>query len=317
MPAPSAAKPLLALLAVTVIWGWTFSWMKQSLNAAEAAWGPGRGLLAIAWFVALRFGLAAILMLAVPAARRGFDGPVLRGGGLLGALLLAGFVLQMAGLQGVTPAVSAFLTSLYVVFTAAWIALRATHRLRPALVGGVVLATFGAGFINGPPQLTFGTAEWLTVASAAVFAMHILATDAVTKAAAPLPITTVSFAATSLGAIGLTAAAVAAPGGPGVRDLVTLAIDPAFATPLLLSCGLATVVALSLMNLFQRDLDPVRAAVVYALEPVWAAMVSIHLGLGAMDRWLWVGGAALLAGNLVAELGAARDRASTSSAAGL
>lgn len=317
MPAPRATRALFALLAVTVIWGWTFSWMKQGLNAAGAAWGPEHGWLASAWFVALRFGIAALAMLAIPGARRGFDRKVLRGGGLLGVLLLGGFLLQMGGLRGVTPAVSAFLTSLYVVFTASWIALRATHRLRPGLVGGVLLATFGAGFINGPPQLTFGTAEWLTVASAAVFAMHILATDAITRACAPLPVTTVSFAVAALGALAVVVAAIAAPGGPGVGELAALAIDPAFATPMLLSCALATVVALSLMNLYQRDLDPVRAAVVYALEPVWAAMVSVHLGLGAMDRWLWVGGTALLAGNLVAELGAARDRASTSPAPGL
>jgi drug/metabolite transporter (DMT)-like permease len=223
----------------------------------------------------------------------------------------------MGGLRGVTPAVSAFLTSLYVVFTALWIGVRATHRLRPGLVGGVLLATFGAGFINGPPQLTFGAAEWLTVGCAAVFAVHILATDAITKACSPLPVTTISFAATALGALALVLAAIAVPGGPGAGDLAALALDPAFAVPLLLSCVLATVVALSLMNLFQRDLDPVRAAVVYALEPVWAAIVSIQLGLGAMDRWLWIGGAALLAGNLVAELGAARDRASTPATPGL
>ena len=317
MPAPRTAPAILALLAVTVIWGWTFSWMKQSIDAAEAAWGDGNTGLAIAWFVALRFGLAAIAMLAVPAARRGFDVSVVRGGGLLGALLLAGFLLQMAGLRGVTPAVSAFLTSLYVVFTALWIGFRATHRLRPGLVGGVLLATLGAGFIDGPPHLTFGVAEWLTVASAAVFAFHILATDAVTRACAPLPVTTVSFAATAAGAFALVLVALAVPGGPGAGDLVALAVDPAFAVPLLLSCVLATVVALSLMNLFQRDLDPVRAAVLYALEPVWATIVSIQLGLGASDRWLWIGGAALLAGNLVAELGAARDRASTSPAGGL
>jgi drug/metabolite transporter (DMT)-like permease len=74
---------------------------------------------------------------------------------------------------------------------------------------------------------------------------------------------------------------------------------------MLLSSILATVVALSLMNMFQRDLDPVRAAILYALEPVWAALVAIAAGMEHADPWLWIGGAALLAGNLIAELASA------------
>ena len=57
------------------------------------------------------------------------------------------------------------------------------------------------------------------------------------------------------------------------------------------------------MNVFQRELDPVRAAILYAIEPVWAALIAIALGLGEADRWLWIGGLALLGGNLIAELG--------------
>ena len=58
------------------------------------------------------------------------------------------------------------------------------------------------------------------------------------------------------------------------------------------------------MNLFQRDLDPVRAAIVYALEPVWTTLIAWGFGMGAPSGWLLAGGGALLAGNLVAELGA-------------
>ena len=64
---------------------------------------------------------------------------------------------------------------------------------------------------------------------------------------------------------------------------------------------LATVVAISMMNVFQRDLDPVRAAILYAIEPIWASIFAIALGLAVADVWLWVGGSALFAGNLVAE----------------
>ena len=46
---------------------------------------------------------------------------------------------------------------------------------------GVLLATFGAGWISGPPQLNFNLPEWLTVIGAFMFAAHIIATDRVTQ----------------------------------------------------------------------------------------------------------------------------------------
>lgn len=299
-------RAIVALLAVTVLWGWTFAWMKQALLAGERVLGGPRPWVVAGLYLALRFGVAAALLALVPAARRGLDREAWRGGALLGGLLLAGFFLQMLGLGTVSPAVSAFLTSLYVAFTALAVAIRGAHRVGPALVGGVVLATFGAGFIDGPPQIRFGVGEWLTVGCAFVFAIHILATDAITRRSAPLAVTLVSFVTVAAGS-----GAILLVLRPGPRTLLSLALDRGFAVPTALSCLLATVVAISLMNLFQRDLDPVRAAIVYALEPVWASIVAIAYGLGTVTPWLVVGGAALLAGNLVAEAGAARASAST------
>jgi drug/metabolite transporter (DMT)-like permease len=56
------------------------------------------------------------------------------------------------------------------------------------------------------------------------------------------------------------------------------------------------------MNFFQRDLPPVRAAILYALEPIWASMVALSIGQTEPTLWLYIGGGALLLGNLVAEL---------------
>ena len=45
-----------------------------------------------------------------------------------------------------------------------------------------------------------------------------------------------------------------------------------------------------------------RAAILYALEPVWAMLGSLLLGLeGDVTFWLPVGAVALLIGNLVVE----------------
>ena len=58
---------------------------------------------------------------------------------------------------------------------------------------GVGLATFGAGFIQGPPHLTWGVAEFITVFCALLFALHILFTQHITKRRDPVAVSTTSF----------------------------------------------------------------------------------------------------------------------------
>jgi drug/metabolite transporter (DMT)-like permease len=292
---------VIALLVVTLIWGGTFVWMKAGVEAVESKLGAEQLMLGVALFMCLRFGIAAICMFAfVPAARRGLDRPTWKGGFWLGFLLFGGFVLQMFGLGDVSPGVSAFLTSLYVVFTAI---LTARRGVRPALIAGVVLATLGAGLIRGRPEFSFNRGELLTVGCALVFAIHILVTDRVTKRVAPLPVTLTSFVVVTLASLGLLAVVLASSDSPTREQIADLCLSAQFLQPVLLSSILATVLALSLMNIYQREIEPVRAAIIYAFEPIWAAAIGIWAGMDEMTPYLWVGGIALLAGNLVAELG--------------
>lgn len=295
---------IVALLVVTVIWGGTFVWMKQALDAVRIVLGPGKSNAGISLFMALRFGLAAAcIAVFVPASRRGLSREVWMGGFWIGLVLFSGFVLQMMGLEEVSPAVSAFLTSLYVLFTA--VLTVGIDRRAPGLglFVGVVLATMGAGFIRGRPELAFNTGELLTVACAVLFAAHILVTDRVTKRVLPMPVTLTSFVWVTVGGLVMLLPSLVSRDGPGIVALLDLAMTPAFALPLVLSSVLATVFALSLMNLFQRRLDPVRAAVLYAFEPIWATLFGIAAGTDRFTIHLWLGGALLLAGNLIAELG--------------
>lgn len=297
-------RAMLALLAVTLIWGGTFLWMKQGVETTQDLFGPGAVTAGIGLFMVLRFGLAALLMpIVIPSSRRGLNFRVWWWGFLLGFLLLSGFHLQMFGLEGVSAPVSAFLTSLYVVFTALLSALLFRKGIGIFLWIGALLATFGAGYISGPPQLSFGLHEWLTVACAFLFAAHILAIDYCTKNAPPMPLTWTSFLCVALGSSVTLAVGIA--GDPELQwgDMVTLTLHPGFWKPMLASSLLATLLALSLMNQFQREVPPVRAAILYAVEPVWAALMAVIWGNVQIDFWLVLGGVALLFGNLIAELG--------------
>jgi drug/metabolite transporter (DMT)-like permease len=303
-PTPPPWRAVLALFFVTVIWGGTFVWMKQGIAAVDRALGPGHLAIGVALFMALRFGIASLCVAAfIPASRRGPAPGAWRGGFWIGALLFGGFGLQMIGLSEISPAVSAFLTSLYVLFTAVLTAGLERRGPSLALFAGAVLATCGAGFIRGRPELSISPGEIATVACAVLFALHILATDRITKRIPPMPVTLTSFVWVAGASILLLAACLLRADAPAPGALLALLASADFAVPLLLSSLLATVVALSLMNQFQRELDPVRAAILYAFEPIWAALFGIASGTDSFTIYLWSGGALLLAGNLVAEVG--------------
>jgi drug/metabolite transporter (DMT)-like permease len=300
-------RALLALLAVTVVWGWTFVWMKQAITQAELTLGPGGHDAAKGIFLTLRFGVAAALLpFMLPASCKPSNwsmGLVLRAGGL-GGLLLVGFLLQMTALTDLSPGVSAFLTSLYVIFTAFLSLFNPRHRhISGALLVGVLLATLGAAFISGPPQLEFGVAEWLTVISAFTFACSILVTDSATRRYAPAAVSLVSFITVTLGAGIYTAWVLLQDAAPSVSELAGLLGEYDYWWPLACCSILATLFALSALNHFQRMLPPVRAATLYALEPVWGALISILYGMEVIDGWLAMGAGALLLGNMIAELG--------------
>ena len=293
-------KATMALFGVTLLWGGTFIWMQQSLDAAAHS-APGLDEKDVAiFFVMMRFVIAGLfLLIFVPKTWHGLkDREVWRGGVVLGVIVWGGFILQMLGLTDVTPAVSAFLTSLYVVFTALIGVALGMQKLTCFAVLGVLLATFGAGWISGPPQLNFGVGEWLTVGCAFLFGAHIIATDRITKVVDPIQVT----ATMLLTVATLSVVVYMVVSREFTNEFFSLMKDVEFTFPLMLCAILGSLVALLVLNMFQKQVTPVRAAILYALEPVWAMLGSLMLGLeGEVTFWLPLGAAALLIGNIVVE----------------
>jgi drug/metabolite transporter (DMT)-like permease len=276
--APGRGRALLALLLVTLIWGVAFLWMKQNLAAAERVLGRPGGIPVVAMYLGARFAIAAFALALWPQARRGLTKGAWTGGLVIGVLLTSGFFFQMLGLQNVTPPVSAFLTSLYVVFAAAFTTILhktkpgpdAPHRSRPRDLRRRLHRRAAA------PDLRRGR-----------MADRRLRRDLrrshprdrqFTRASSPASVSLTSFVWTAVLGLAVTAVVSVRPGAPTPTQLLAVLTDRGFVTPLLLSATLATVLALTLMNMYQRALDPVRAAIVYALEPVWTTLVAWAVG---------------------------------------
>lgn len=289
-----------ALLVVTSVWGATFIWMKQALNELQPeieVYGSNR---VVGVLVAARFAIAALVMVIFfPKARAALrDKEQWKGGALLGGVMLVGFVTQMIGLDEINPAVSAFLTSLYVVFTALITIFMTKSQPSRVLMFGVLLATFGAGFIQGPPHLTWGFGEVMTVVCAVFFALHIIYTQRITQVMDPVGVTQTSFAVVALGAVAMV---LLLGGGRSIEEWRFIFADGVFIPVLCLGIG-GSFFCLLLLNMYQRYLHPIQAAIIYALEPVWATTYGLGLGLVDWSTWILIGGGALFLGNIVVEL---------------
>mgnify|MGYP003325854690 CR=1 FL=1 len=55
-------------------------------------------------------------------------------------------------------------------------------------------------------------------------------------------------------------------------------------------------------------LHPVQAAIIYALEPVWATTIALTLGMVDWSIWIIVGGGSLFIGNIIVEAFSGADK---------
>ena len=300
MEALTRRKATWGLLAVTFAWGATFIWMKQAMNAIQPEIEAYGRTPVVATLVGGRFLIAFIALFLISREARSAlrDQQLWKGGAILGGILLVGFITQMIGLDSITPSRSAFLTSLYVVFTALITTTLTGQKVTRTIILGVALATFGAGFIEGPPHLSWGAGEVLTVFCAFFFALHILYTQKITEEMSPIGVTSTSFLIVVIGS--LVVAILTA--GTSTTDALSVVTNNGVILPLLCLGLIGSLFALLLLNMLQRFLHPVQAAIIYALEPVWATIFALGLGMTSWTGWIAVGGGALLIGNLMVEL---------------
>ena len=287
----------LGLFCVTLLWGGTFVWMKQAVNSLDDEIAQYSTTAVVGVIVSSRFFIAFVALLPFSSKARAAlsSKEDWQGGLILGGLMLAGFVLQMIGIKSVSPSVSAFLTSLYVVFTAILSIKISDRKPTRMMIVGVALATFGAGFIDGPPHIVWGKGELLTVACALFFALHIIYTDRITKQLDPIAVTSTSFLVLVLGAGTI---AVIAGGGISVFES---AWQDGVVLPLLCLGLFGSLACILMLNIFQKHLNPTHAAIIYSFEPVWATLYGWQQDMVDISIWLAMG-LLLLVGNIIVEL---------------
>ncbi len=208
-----------------------------------------------------------------------------------GVLLAAGYLLQTLGLERTSVSSAGFVTGMYVVLTPL-IAL-AIFRIRLGLATwfGVVLATIGLGLLAGIHGSSGG--DLLVLGGAAVYSLQIVLMERYAPRYDAIGFTFVE----------MLAAFVAL----GVFAVPQLSVPHGWTVwgALLVTGVFASALGFVVQTWAQKTTSATRTALVFTLEPVWAALFGYTL---AGDRLGWVGWGGclvIMAGILLAEPSAA------------
>jgi drug/metabolite transporter (DMT)-like permease len=274
---------LLALMAVTAVWGVTFVQVKDAV-----------AIYPLFAFLAVRFVLATVV-LAGPGMRRvrslGARGS--RGAALLGLLLAAGYALQTAGLERTTVSGTGFVTGMYVVLTPVIAVALLRTSIGPAAWAGVALSTVGLVMLAGVHGSTAG--DLLVLAGAAVYSLQIVLMERYAPRYDALAFTLVEMGAAAAGllTVALARGDLSVPHGWTVWGA------------LLVTGIFASALAFLVQTWAQRRTSATRTALVFAMEPVFAALFGYTLDGDRLGTLGWGGCAAIMGGILLAEPSAA------------
>lgn len=288
-------KPWVAdftLLLIAFIWGSTFLVVQQAIE-----------LLPPNTFNAVRFTIAALFLLIIQIFLyrhrwKDWSRQLVKSGVILGFWLCLGYALQTVGLLYTTPSKAGFITGLSVVLVPLFSMLLLKERAKPAAVVGVILAAFGLYLLTQNQELAFNLGDILVFGCAICFAMQIVFTGKYAPQFSALPL-----AITQLGTVAIMSWIYAF-----FFEDYSRAFDPHIlfqtevAFGLIITSIFATALAFLAQTALQKQTSSTRVALIFALEPVFAALTSYIFIHEVLNGRQLVGCLLIFVGMILAEL---------------
>jgi drug/metabolite transporter (DMT)-like permease len=261
-----------ALLAVAAMWGISFVWMKDILDQQD-----------VYSFLVSRFLVAAFAMVLIkPSVLRVFNKELAVKGLTIGTALGAGYILQTLGLERTTPAITGFITGLYVVFTPLLAFLFLKEKLTLLMSFYIALAVAGLAILS-VDGWSIGVGELFVLASAICFALHIILLGAWSK----------DFDAYALTVIQLVGCAILS-AVPALLNGYNAPPDLQVWSVVIFTAVFATAFAFVIQTWSQARISTTKVAVILTMEVVFAAMFSFMYGMEPFTLRLAVGGTLVL-----------------------
>jgi drug/metabolite transporter (DMT)-like permease len=293
------------LLSLTIIWGSTFVVVKDSLSAVSPM-----------LYVALRFSLASV-MFAAFFYKRIFpiERTLFRQALPVAVLLFIGFAFQTLGLKYTTASKSGFITGLYVIITPFVQSVMEKKMPGRNVWIGTAAVSVGLFLLTSPTaeiaESGFNIGDFFTLLCAASFSFYMVQLDMLTatndSASDREPQNGLTFKITFI-QLGVTAV-LAALASPLVE---TLHAEPSIklGSLLLYMALMATVLTTLLQTRFQKEVSPSRAAIIFSMESVFAAVFAFLFLNERLSSSALAGTILIVLGLIIAESKSQQDSAS-------
>ena len=269
-----------ALLALAACWGSTFFLIKDLLDRVPTL-----------DFLAVRFTIASLALLLVAPRALGRLSPVVRRHAVvLGLLYGVAQILQTAGLAHTPASISGFVTGLYVVCTPLLAAAILRTRIPPITWAAVLLATVGLAVL-ALRGFSIGYGELITLASAVLYALHIVGLGAWSTAQDAVGMTILQIMV-----IAVVCTLATAHDGIVLPDRTSDWVSVIYMAVVVGALGLLG------QTWAQAHLPPTRSAIIMSMEPVFASFFAVWLGGEDLTTRLLLGGSMVLVAMLTVEL---------------
>lgn len=282
-----------SLLAVAFVWGATFVVVQNAISFLEPL-----------SFNAVRFWLAGIFLLAWlflfhRSSLQAFNRSLLFAGIWMGLWLFSGYALQTIGLLYTTSSKAGFITGLSVVLVPFFSFLFLKQKPTANALLGAAIATIGLYF------LTMNGGDWsvnrgdsFVFFCALSFAMHIVVTG---KYASHHPTFLLTVTQIFTVAIMCSIFAFIFEDATKMWDGAILR-QPQVWMALIITSLLATAAAFLIQTNFQKYTTPARVALIFAMEPVFAAVTAYIWADERLSASGIIGCIGILCGMIISEL---------------
>ncbi|MTI80109.1 MAG: DMT family transporter [Firmicutes bacterium] len=279
------AKADFSLLSVAFVWGVTFVVIQDALSDITPH-----------YFNAIRFFLAFLFLAAVYHRRfTSIDKSTFFIGVFIGIFLFSGYAFQTVGLQYTTASKSGFITGLAVVLVPVLTAFILRRMPTAYAIIGVISATVGLGLLSldqGINQINFG--DILTFFCALSFGLHITMVGKFAPNNDTVLLTLIQIATVTVISLIFGIFTETVPKAQSFTQPVWIA--------LMVTAIPATALAYLIQNNVQKFTTPTHTAIIFTMEPVFAALTAIVLAGEVLTTKQFLGCGLILVGMLAAEL---------------
>ena len=282
-------KADLSLTFCSLIWGATFVVVKTGLDHSSPF-----------LFLAVRFSIAAILMaLFRPQVLGRVEREEVFAGMRLAFFMFAGYCFQTVGLQYTTATNSGFVTGSSVVLVPLLLGIFWGRTLTKWIYVGAIAALIGLYFLTVPAEgmRYLNRGDVMTLVAAGFYAIHIILVGEYSQNHSISALSLIQVVGCALMAWPLTAFSAAIHWQP-----VRLEWGWSLAVSIVICAVFATAVAFTVQLWAQRYTSPGHAAILFALEPVFAVITSFLFLHEYLTARAWRGAALVVGGILLAEL---------------